>query len=111
MKEFSGLQRAKLKKTAQTIEVFLKAQQKIKDRIARLEEQLDDIQKDIEIVDSSTVAITGYHTRDLFKKIAIPTDKTDKEGNLITKTNLVFKYPKTIIPVELPLDTKENIDN
>ena len=48
--------------------------------------------------DAPTVAMTGYHTEDIIKKVVTPTDQVDKNGNIIKKVTFEFIYPDTIVP-------------
>lgn len=98
MKEFSKFELARLKRTAQNVDGYLKTKAKLNEKIAELKAQLEEVQKNIELTDAPTVAMTGYHTEDLFKKVVTPTDKVDKEGKIIKKVSIVLKYPDTIIP-------------
>ena len=69
------------------------------DKIEELQKELDKVNSDIEITDAPTVAMTnGYGTEDLFEFKTIPTDKIDKNGNIVNKKIMEFKFPDTIIP-------------
>ena len=48
----------------------------------------------------------GYGTEDIIKKVVTPTDKLDKNGNVIKQTTFEFLYPDTIVPpvVEEPVE-------
>ena len=71
------------------------------------------INQQIELTDAPTVAMTGYHTEDIIKKVVTPTDQVDKNGNIIKKVTFEFIYPDTIVPPvtneEAPVDTEETI--
>ena len=97
-KEFTKFELARLKRTAQNVEGFLKQKNKLEEKKAKIEEELSIINQQIELTDAPTVAMTGYHTEDIIKKVVTPTDQVDKNGNIIKKVTFEFIYPNTIIP-------------
>ena len=97
-KEFTKFELARMKRTAQNVEGFLKQKNKLEEKKAKIEEELAIINQQIELTDAPTVAMTGYHTEDMIKKIVTPTDQVDKNGNIIKKVTFEFIYPDTIIP-------------
>ena len=97
-KEFTKFELARMKRTAQNVEGFLKQKNKLEEKKAKIEEELAVINQQIELTDAPTVAMTGYHTEDIIKKIVTPTDQVDKNGNIIKKVTFEFIYPDTIIP-------------
>jgi hypothetical protein len=97
-KEFTKFELARLKRTAQNVEGFLKQKNKLEEKKAKIEEELSVINQQIELTDAPTVAMTGYHTEDIIKKVVTPTDQVDKNGNIIKKVTFEFIYPDTIIP-------------
>lgn len=97
-KEFTKFELARLKRTAQNVEGFLKQKNKLEEKKAKIEEELSVINQQIELTDAPTVAMTGYHTEDIIKKVVTPTDQVDKNGNIIRKVTFEFIYPDTIIP-------------
>ena len=116
-KEFTKFELARLKRTAQNVEGFLKQKNKLEEKKAKVEEELSIINQQIELTDAPTVAMTGYHTEDIIKKVVTPTDHVDKNGNIIKKVTFEFIYPDTIIPpvkeepvVDAPSST-ENDEN
>lgn len=116
-KEFTKFELARLKRTAQNVEGFLKQKNKLEEKKAKIEEELSIINQQIELTDAPTVAMTGYHTEDIIKKVVTPTDQVDKNGNIIKKVTFEFIYPDTIIPpvkeepvVDAPSST-ENVVN
>jgi len=116
-KEFTKFELARLKRTAQNVEGFLKQKNKLEEKKAKIEEELSIINQQIELTDAPTVAMTGYHTEDIIKKVVTPTDQVDKNGNIIKKVTFEFIYPDTIIPpvkeepvVDAPSST-ENDEN
>lgn len=66
----------------------------------------------IELTDAPTVAMTGYHTEDIIKKVVTPTDQVTKDGTIIKKTTFEFIYPDTIVPPakEITEDGEEATD-
>ena len=116
-KEFTKFELARLKRTAQNVEGFLKQKNKLEEKKAKIEEEWSIINQQIELTDAPTVAMTGYHTEDIIKKVVTPTDQVDKNGNIIKKVTFEFIYPDTIIPpvkeepvVDAPSST-ENDEN
>ena len=63
------------------------------------------IKQQIELTDAPTVAMTGYHTEDIIKKVVTPTDQVDKNGNVIKKVTFEIIYQNTIVP---PITTNDN---
>ena len=113
-KEFTKFELARLKRTAQNVEGFLKQKNKLEEKKAKIEEELSIINQQIELTDAPTVAMTGYHTEDIIKKVVTPTDQVDKNGNIIKKVTFEFIYPDTIIPPvkeEPVVDTPSSTEN
>lgn len=114
-KEFTKFELARMKRTAQNVEGFLKQKNKLEEKKAKIEEELAVINQQIELTDAPTVVMTGYHTEDIIKKVVTPTDQVDKNGNIIRKVTFEFIYPDTIVPPvteeEAPVDTEETIAN
>lgn len=100
-KEFTKFELARMKRTAQNVEGFLKQKNKLEEKKAKIEEELATVNEQIELTDAPTVAMTGYHTEDIIKKVVTPTDQVDKNGNVIKKVTFEFIYPDTIIPPTL----------
>ena len=97
-KEFTKFELARMKRTAQNVEGFLKQKNKLEEKKAKIEEELAIVNQQIELTDAPTVAMTGYHTEDIIKKVVTPTDQVDKNGNIIKKVTFEFIYPDTIFP-------------
>ena len=97
-KEFTKFELARLKRTAQNVEGFLKQKNKLEAKKAEIEAELANVNQQIELTDAPTVAMTGYHTEDIIRKVVTPTDQVDKNGNTIKKVTFEFIYPDTIIP-------------
>ncbi|MDY6153367.1 MAG: hypothetical protein SPI06_08140 [Terrisporobacter sp.] len=98
-----------MKRTAQNVEGFLKQKNKLEEKKAKIEEELAIINQQIELTDAPTVAMTGYHTEDIIKKVVTPTDQVDKNGNIIKKVTFEFIYPDTIVPPTLSSESAEEI--
>lgn len=112
-KEFTKFELARLKRTAQNVEGFLKQKNKLEAELSKIEAQLAEVKEQIELTDAPTVAMTGYHTADIIKKVTTPTDQVDKNGNVIKRVTFEFIYPDTIIPVlpETPEEIEVDVDN
>lgn len=112
-KEFTKFELARLKRTAQNVEGFLKQKNKLEAKKTEIEAELANVNQQIELTDAPTVAMTGYHTEDIIKKVVTPTDQVDKNGNVIKKVTFEFIYPDTIIPSvteeETPVNNEETI--
>lgn len=113
-KDFTKFELARMKRTAQNVEGFLKQKNKLETKMAKIEKELAGINEQIELTDAPTVAMTGYHTEDIIRKVVTPTDQVDKNGNIIKKVTFEFIYPDTIIPPvtdvvneEVPVNVEE----
>ena len=111
-KEFTKFELARLKRTAQNVEGFLKQKNKLEAKKAEIEAELVNVNQQIELTDAPTVAMTGYHTEDIIKKVVTPTDQVDKNGNVIKKVTFEFIYPDTIVPPTIgPESTEETLES
>ena len=112
-KKFTKFELARLKRTAQNVDQFITKKNKLIAKIAELQAELDDINKQIELTDAPTVAMTGgYGTEQIIKKVVTPTDKLNNNGNIIKQTTFEFIYHETIIPVvaETIEETTEKVE-
>ena len=109
-KEFTKFELARLKRTAQNVEGFLKQKNKLEAKKAEIEAELANVNQQIELTDAPTVAMTGYHTEDIIKKVVTPTDQVDKNGNIIKKVTFEFIYPDTIVPPVTDVAEEETSD-
>ena len=109
-KEFTKFELARMKRTAQNVEGFLKQKNKLEEKKTKIEEELAVINQQIELTDAPTVAMTGYHTEDIIKKVVTPTDQVDKNGNIIKKVTFEFIYPDTIVPPVTDIAEEETSD-
>lgn len=94
-----------MKRTAQNVDQYLTRKNKLVVKIKELHAELESVNQLIELTDAPTKAMTGgYGTEDIIKKIVTPTDKLDKNGNIIKQTSYEFIYPDTIVPpvIEVP---------
>lgn len=109
-KKFTKFELARLKRTAQNVSQFVTKKNKLITQIAELQAELDSINNMIDLTDAPTVALTGYHSEQIIKKVVTPTDKLDKKGNILKQTTYEFIYPDTIIPpvVEEPIVEEES---
>lgn len=98
-KKFTKFELARLKRTAQNVEQFVARKNKLTAQIAELQAELDSVNNMIDLTDAPTVALTGYHSEQIIRKVVTPTDKLDKKGNILKQTTFEFIYPDTIIPV------------
>ena len=107
-KEFTKFELARLKRTAQNVDQYLKQKTKLIAKIEELNNELQGVQQMIDLTDAPTVAMTGYHTEDIIKKVVTPTDQVNKNGDVIKKVTFEFMYPDTIVPrVEETTNTEE----
>lgn len=97
-KKFSKFELARIKRTAQNVNQYLTKKNKLEEQINKIQQELDAINKLIDITDAPNVALTGYHSEDIIRKVVTPTDKVDKNGNVIKQTTFEFIYPDTIVP-------------
>lgn len=109
-KEFTKFELARMKRTAQNVEGFLKQKNKLEEKKAKIEEELAVINQQIELTDAPTIAMTGYHTEDIIKKVVTPTDQVDKNGNIIKKVTFEFIYPDTIVPPVTEEEVPANVE-
>lgn len=108
-KKFTKFELARLKRTAQNVSQFVTKKNKLITQIAELHTELDSINKMIDLTDAPTVALTGYHSEQIIKKVVTPTDKLDKKGNILKQTTYEFIYPDTIIPPVIEVPTTEDM--
>ena len=98
-KKFTKFELARMKRTAQNVDQYITRKNKLVAKITELQAELDGLNSLIELTDAPTKAMTGgYGTEDIIKKVVTPTDKLDKNGNVIKVTTYEFLYPETIVP-------------
>lgn len=99
IKKFTKFELARMKRTAQNVNQYVTKKHKLINKIIDLNNELEGVQKLIDITDASTKMITGgYGSEDIIKKVVVPTDKTDAKGNILKVTTFEFIYPDTIVP-------------
>ena len=108
-KEFSKFEIAAIKRTAQTCAGMIAKFDKLSEKIATLQAEKDKTKQLIDQWDAPIVAMTGYHIMDLVEKEKVKTG-VDKDGNDISGSKWVLKYPETVVPCEPEInpDVEEN---
>lgn len=98
-KKFTKFELARMKRTAQNVDQYIQRKNKLEAKKAEIQAELDSVNQLIELTDAPTRAMTGgFGTEDIIKKVVTPTDKLDKNGNVIKTTTYEFLYPDTIVP-------------
>ena len=101
MKEFSKFEIATIKRTAQNVAPLVRRKTKIKEQIAKLQEEYDLLNTQQLQWEQAIVTMTGgYTTEDLVDKVIETTSSVDKDGNPVKVTKYVLKYPDTVVPVQ-----------
>lgn len=109
-KKFTKFELARMKRTAQNVDQYITKKNKLVAKITELQAELDGLNSLIELTDAPTKAMTGgYGTEDIIKKVVTPTDKLDKNGNVVKITSYEFLYPETIIPVAVATEEAEGV--
>lgn len=109
-KKFTKFELARMKRTAQNVDQYITKKSKLVAKITELQAELDGLNSLIELTDAPTKAMTGgYGTEDIIKKVVTPTDKLDKNGNVVKITSYEFLYPETIIPVAVATEESEEV--
>lgn len=113
MKEFSKFEIATIKRTAQNVAPLVRRKTKIKEQIAKLQEEYDLLNTQQLQWEQAIITMTGgYTTEDLVEKVVETTSSVDKDGNPVKMTKYVLKYPDTVVPVqeEVQEEVKESED-
>ena len=102
MKNFSKIEIAVIKRTAQNVSQFTTKKAKIDAKIAELEAEKASLQPIIDSFQGPIKEMTGgYTTEDLIVKEVVKTGKFEnKTGKDILQTRFSLKYPDTVIPVD-----------
>lgn len=109
-KKFTKFELARMKRTAQNVDQYITKKNKLVAKITELQAELDGLNSLIELTDAPTKAMTGgYGTEDIIKKVVTPTDKLDKNGNVVKITSYEFLYPETIIPAAVATEEAEEV--
>lgn len=104
-KKFTKFELARIKRTAQNVDQYVTKKNKLLAEIAEKQNEVNRLQQLINLSDAPVKLTTGgYGVEQLVKKVVTPTDKLDKNGNIIKQTTYEFIYPETIIP---PVTTEE----
>lgn len=98
-KKFTKFEKARIKRTAQNVDQYVQKKNKLVKEVKDKQDEIEQLQKLIDMSDAPVKLMTGgYGVEDLVKKVITPTDKLDKNGNILKTTSYEFKYPDTIIP-------------
>lgn len=107
-KKFTKFELARMKRTAQNVDQYLTRKNKLVEKKAAIDAELAEVNNLIELTDAPTKAMTGgFGTEDIIRKVVVPTDKMDKNGNIIKQTTYEFIYPETIVPPVVEISTVE----
>lgn len=107
-KKFTKFELARMKRTAQNVDQYLTRKNKLVEKKAAIDAELAEVNNLIELTDAPTKAMTGgFGTEDIIRKVVVPTDKMDKNGNIIKQTTYEFIYPETIVPPVVEMSTVE----
>lgn len=111
-KKFTKFELARIKRTAQNVDQYVTKKNKLVAKVAEMQKEIDELQQLIDMSDAPVKLTTGgYGVEQLVRKVVTPTDKLDKNGNIIKQTSYEFIYPDTIIPpvAEIPTEVAETV--
>ena len=111
-KKFTKFELARIKRTAQNVDQYVTKKNKLVAKVAEMQKEIDELQQLIDMSDAPVKLTTGgYGVEQLVRKVVTPTDKLDKNGNIIKQTSYEFIYPDTIVPpvVEIPTEVVETV--
>ena len=98
-KKFTKFELARIKRTAQNVDQYVSKKNRLAAEVAKKQKEIDELQEIIDLSDAPVKLTTGgYGVGQLVRKVVTPTDKLDKNGNVIKQTSYEFIYPDTIIP-------------
>lgn len=99
-KNFSKIEIAVIKRTAQNVAQFVNKKEKLNAKIAELEAEKASLQPIIDSFQGPIKEMTGgYTTEDLVTRETVHTGKMDsKTGKEILQTRYILKYPETVVP-------------
>ena len=99
-KNFSKIEIAVIKRTAQNVAQFVTKKEKLNAKIAELEAEKASLQPIIDSFQGPIKEMTGgYTTEDLVTREVVHTGKMDsKTGKEILQTRYILKYPDTVVP-------------
>ena len=102
-KEFNKFEKARIKRTAQNVDQYVSKKNKLVEQIAEKQAELENLQQLIDLSDAPIKLLTGgYGVEQLVRKVVTPTDKLDKNGNIIKNTTYELIYPDTVVPPVAP---------
>lgn len=112
MEKFTKFQKANLKRYAQIMDPLISKRNRVAAKIAELQKEVDGYQEQIDMTDALVKNMTGgYSIESIVRKVITPTDKLDKNGNVIKLTTFEFIYPETIVPtVKEDTETYEEVE-
>ena len=111
-KKFTKFELARIKRTAQNVDQYVTKKNKLAAKVAEMQKEINELQQLIDMSDAPVKLTTGgYGVEQLVRKVVTPTDKLDKNGNIIKQTSYEFIYPDTIVPpvVEIPTEVVETV--
>lgn len=111
-KKFTKFELARIKRTAQNVDQYVTKKNKLAAKVAEMQREINELQQLIDMSDAPVKLTTGgYGVEQLVRKVVTPTDKLDKNGNIIKQTSYEFIYPDTIVPpvVEVPTEVVETV--
>ena len=111
-KKFTKFELARIKRTAQNVDQYVTKKNKLVAKVAEMQKEIDELQQLIDMSDAPVKLTTGgYGVEQLVRKVVTPTDKLDKNGNIIKQTSYEFIYPDTIVPPveEIPTEVAETV--
>lgn len=110
-KNFSKIEIAVIKRTAQNVAQFVTKKAKIDAKIAELEEEKASLQPIIDSFQGPIKEMTGgYTTEDLVNKETVHTGKIDpKTGKEIIQTRFTLKFPETVVPLDEYDEEEESV--
>ena len=98
-KKFNKFELARIKRTAQNVDQYVSKKNRLVAEIEKKQAEVDQLQQLIDLSDAPVKLMTGgFGVEELVKKVVTPTDKLDKNGNVIKQTTFEFLYPDTIVP-------------
>lgn len=99
MEKFTKFQKANLKRYAQIMDPLISKRNRVAAKIAELQREVEGYQEQIDMTDALVKGMTGgYSIEAIVRKVITPTDKLDKNGNVVKLTTFEFIHPETIIP-------------
>lgn len=106
-KKFNKFELARIKRTAQNVDQYVSKKNRLVAEIEKKQAEVDQLQQLIDLSDAPVKLMTGgFGVEELVRKVVTPTDKLDKNGNVIKQTTFEFLYPDTIVPpVEAEVET------